>query len=240
MIQQIARGLCELVFPPVCVHCNALIENHDAFFCTACIHALTHDPHTTCPRCCSSVGEFADVSKGCPNCRDERYHFASSFRLGLYDGVLRDAILKLKSKMGEGFAECLGQLWASVAEKQFREVAAQVVIPIPLHWWRKWRRGFNQSEALAEAIATRLEIPCEPRWLRRIRHTPHQTSVGAAERRTNLRGAFRVSSDADLKGKTVLLVDDVLTTGSTTSEAARALCEAGVAKVVVGVLAHRG
>jgi ComF family protein len=220
--------------------CNAIVDQQDEHFCLPCALALTNDPHITCPRCSSSVGEFADTSRGCPSCRDDRFHFDSSFRLGLYDGVLRDAVLRMKSSAGEMLAECLGRLWARRAENRFRNIGAHVVIPVPLHWWRKWRRGFNQSEALAEAIAEHLKIPLEARWLRRIRHTPHQMGLSAMERRANLRGAFKPSAGADLKGKTVLLVDDVLTTGSTASEAARALRDAGAARVDVAVVAHRG
>jgi ComF family protein len=130
-------------------------------------------------------------------------------------------------------------LWARSAEARFREVKADVVIPIPLHWWRKWQRGYNQSEALAEAIAQRLGLSHESRWLKRIRHTPHQTNLTAVSRRDNLKGAFRVKRRVNLKGKSILLVDDVLTTGTTASEAARALMDAGAVRVVVAVLANR-
>ena len=146
----------------------------------------------------------------------------------------------MKARSGEMLAECLGRLWAIHAQKRLGEIRADIVMPIPLHWWRKWLRGFNQSEALAEAIASRLNLPCESRLLRRIRNTPHQMGLGATERRENMRGAFRAYAAAELKGKTVLLVDDVLTTGSTASEAARALRDVGAANVVVAYLAHSG
>jgi predicted amidophosphoribosyltransferase len=94
------------------------------------------------------------------------------------------------------------------------------------------------SCALARALAARLSLPCHPRWLRRIRNTPKQTAQTPTGRRENVRGAFRAPRRARLRGKAVLLVDDVLTTGSTCSEAARALREAGAARVVVAVLAH--
>ena len=111
-------------------------------------------------------------------------------------------------------------------------------MPVPLHWWRRWSRGFNQSELLAQAVARRLEIPCRPRWLRRIRHTPYQVGQTAAGRRDNVKNAFAARSRPELKGQAVLLIDDVLTTGSTASEAAKALKKAGAAKVWVAVLAH--
>jgi ComF family protein len=240
VLRELGQGLRELIFPSICAVCRAVVDRQDEHFCLSCRTALTNDPHTICPRCAGSIGEFADISKGCPSCRDERFHFESSIRLGLYEGVLREAVLSMKSRLGEMLAECVGRLWVRHAEKQFREIGADAVVPVPLHWWRRWRRGYNQSEALAEAIAQHLRIPLAVRGLRRIRHTPHQMGLGAVERRANLRGAFRAAPNEVLKGKVVLLVDDVMTTGSTASEAARALVEAGAKRVVVAVLARGG
>lgn len=241
MLTDLARGVRELAFPSYCMGCEAVVPGNPRHFCSSCIHTITTDPHTTCPRCCNSVGDFAiaDLEKGCPNCRDEKFRFERSFRLGPYAGLLRELILRLKNPGGEMLAECVGRLWAEQAAEQFREVKADVVIPIPLHWWRRWTRGHNQSESLSEAIAFHLKIPHQPKWLARIRATPHQAAASATERRINLKGAFRATRRATLSGKTVLLIDDVLTTGTTASEAARALKEAGASEVFVAVLAHR-
>ena len=239
MLSEVASGFRELVFPSVCASCATVATGNPGHFCPTCMTALTHDPDTTCPRCCSSIGRFTASDDGCPHCRDDRFHFERSFRLGPYDDMLRDVILRMKRPAGDMLAECLGRLWAVHAENRFREARPDVLIPVPLHWWRKWQRGYNQSEALAEAIAGRLRLPCRASWLRRIRATPHQAGLGGTERRQSVRGAFRVAKNADLKAKSVLLVDDVLTTGATASEAAKALKEAGAARVVVAVLAHR-
>ena len=96
----------------------------------------------------------------------------------------------MKHAPGETQAECLGRLWANHAESRFREVKADVVLPVPLHWWRKWQRGYNQSEALSEAIAQKLNLPHQPGWLRRVRATPHQTNLSGTERRENMRSGF--------------------------------------------------
>lgn len=239
MLLDLARGFRELAYPSICASCATAVPGNVGFFCLACVAALTTDPHKTCPRCCSEIGEFTQIDKGCPRCRDERFHFERSFRLGPYEGSLRDAILRMKNPAGEMLAECLGQLWSNIAEARLREVGADVVIPIPLHWWRKWQRGYNQTEALAEAIAKKLGLLCAPAWLKRVRPTAHQAELSGTERRENMRNSFRPGRRAQLKDKTVLLVDDVLTTGTTASEAARALKEAGAARVVVAVLAHR-
>jgi len=207
-------------------------------FCIPCRTALTADRARTCPRCASTIGPFTAIEDGCPQCRDSVYHFESAIRLGPYDGLLRELVLRMKSAWNEELAELLGELWASNAEVPFRAFNADVVVPVPLHWWRRWRRGYNQSESLARSLAMALGLPCRPRWLRRARATPMQTRQSPTVRRENVRGVFAARPRAALHGRTVLLVDDVLTTGSTASEAARALRAAGAARVVVAVLAH--
>jgi ComF family protein len=239
MLPNLARGLKQLIFPNVCAHCETLVADPDANFCPDCIRALTTDPHFTCPRCTSTIGEHTDVSDGCPDCREDSFHFDSAFRLGPYDGVLRDVILAMKRRAGETLAECLGRLWAQQHADRFRKLGADLVIPVPLHWWRRWRRGYNQSEALTAAVAIQLGIEHRPGWLRRIRPTPSQMGLPKSARRENVRGAFRAAHTAALKDRQILLIDDVLTTGSTASEAAGALRSAGARRVDVAVLARR-
>jgi ComF family protein len=135
-------------------------------------------------------------------------------------------------------AEVLGEVWAEQTGPRIRELKPAVVVPVPLHWWRRWARGFNQSESLARTLAAGLALPFFPTVLRRVRNTPYQTRQTPSVRRDNVRNAFMVRSKTPIVRKTVLLVDDVLTTGSTASEAARALRAAGAERVVVAVLAH--
>jgi ComF family protein len=236
--RDLARGFLQLLYPGTCLLCGTPLAPEGEHFCDSCRTGLTADPHSTCSRCAGSVGPFTDTGRGCPRCRKERYFFHRVLRLGHYDGLLREAILRLKHEAGAGLAEVLGELWAAHAEARLRDVRADALVPVPLHWWRRWRRGYNQSEALANALADRLGLPCQPRWLRRIRPTPQQTRQTPHDRRRNVRGAFRAGLSAVLQGRTILLVDDVLTTGSTASEAARALRKAGAARVVVAVLAR--
>jgi ComF family protein len=208
-------------------------------FCSTCQGALTRDPYECCPRCASTIGPFAlaTIQDGCTRCRDHSFRFERVLRLGPYDGLLREVILRIKHVSGEGLAELLGELWAAHAEAELRSVGAQAVIPVPLHWWRRWSRGYNQSLALARGLAAKLKLPCRAGWLRRIRHTPLQTQQTATDRRINVRGAFRASSGIP-KGATLLLIDDVMTTGSTAHEAAAALLKAGAGRIIVAVLAR--
>jgi ComF family protein len=239
MVPELVRGIRQLVYPGVCTRCEALVPNPADDFCLVCAHALTADPHFTCPRCTSTVGEHADIAGGCPRCRGEHFQYDSATRLGPYEGALRDAIVAMKYRPGETLAECVGHLWARQQAHHFRALGIRVVIPVPLHWWRRFRRGYNQAEILSAAIARQLAVEHRPGWLRRIRRTPSQVQLPESARRTNVRGAFRASRGARLTGTTVLLVDDVLTTGSTASEAARALRKAGASTIHLAVLAHR-
>lgn len=237
MLLDLARGVIQLVYPAVCAACEAVVADPAADFCPDCAGAITADPYHICRRCTSNVGEFADVSAGCPRCREDRFHFDAAVRLGPYDGRLRDMILSMKRRAGEGLAEAVGRLWAEHHADQFRALGVGVVIPVPLHWWRRFRRGYNQAETVAAAVARHLGAEHRPGWLRRVRPTVSQVGLSASERRANVRGAFRATRSARLAGATVLLVDDVMTTGSTASEAARALKAAGAGTVYAAVLA---
>jgi ComF family protein len=240
VLQDLGRGLLQLLYPGQCGACGTPLPPELSHFCPPCRAALSTDPFATCPRCAATVGPFAlaTLEDGCTHCWVSSFHFEHAIRLGPYDGLLRDVILRMKHLRGEYLAETLGQLWAELAAPRLREARADVVIPIPLHWWRQWRRGYNQSAALAHALAEGLRLPCRPGWLRRTRNTPAQTQQVRSARHDNVRGAFHARPRPVLKGKTVLLVDDVMTTGSTASEAARALRQAGASRVVVAVLAR--
>jgi ComF family protein len=238
LLHDLGRGLLHLLYPGVCNACDRPLSPDETDFCPSCQAVVTNDPHPTCPRCAGTVGPFVNLDGGCTACRGVSFQFESVQRLGPYDGPLRELILRMKHASGEGLAETLGLLWADHAGQRLRAAGATVVIPVPLHWRRRWARGYNQSEAVANVLAARLRLPCRPRWLRRVRNTPQQTRQTPSARSENVRGAFVARPGAPLGGRTVLLVDDVMTTGSTASEAARALRAGGASRVVVAVLAR--
>lgn len=240
----IARGLLDLVYPPICWVCESLQPQLDDGVCPACASKITHDPHPTCPRCSSTVGPHVNLVGGCIECRDVSFAFDQALRMGPYhqqtpaENLLRAVILRMKHKGGQGLADIVGRLWARTMAPRLAALKPDLVVPVPLHWRRRWERGFNQSEGLARALARELKIACRPALVRRTRATPLQTKSSFAQRRDNVRGAFAVRQAKDISGKTVVLVDDVMTSGATASEAARALRTLKPARIIVAVLAH--
>jgi ComF family protein len=233
------HGAGQILYPNACRLCGDPLPPEVGAFCISCKDALRTDPHPSCWRCAATVGPFVDLRDGCTYCRDAGFAFDRAFRLGPYEGRLRDVVLLLKHHRGEDLAEHLGVFWASCAADTLCAAGIEVVVPTPLHWFGRLRRGYNQSEALARALATALGVPCRPRWLCRARLTRKQHHCRSREeRRANVRDAFRSRAGALVRGKHILLVDDVMTTGSTAHEAARPLRAAGAAQVTVAVLAR--
>src|SRR6185312_6230887 len=150
-----------------------------------------------------------------------------------YDGVARRMVQGLKYSDRTDLALWMSGWMARAGAELLADT--EVIVPVPLHWRRFLSRRFNQSAELARALARRADKPFEPMALTRVRGTRQQVGLGLGERQANVRGAFRVPPEADIKvrGRRVLLIDDVYTTGATVSAAARALKRGGAAAVDV-------
>ncbi len=236
LLADLATGAVQLLYPGLCLACGRPLGGGPRDFCAPCRVELATDPYPTCSRCASTLGPGVASSSDCARCRGQSFRFDRAYRFGPYDGLRREVILRMKRGRYEGVAEAVGALWAARDAARLRTEGVTAVVPVPLHWRARFARGYNQSEALARAWAAALGVPCWPRALRRVRRTPLQTSVAPSARADNVRGAFRAGRG--LAGATVLVVDDVLTTGATASEAARVLRECGVRRVVVAALGH--
>ncbi len=237
-LKYLGEGFLQILYPKTCWVCGETFAGDSVTLCQDCQQKLTRDPMPHCPRCANTVGPYVDLSEGCTRCRDRTFVFERAFRLGPYGGLLRETILKLKNWSDETLAEIVGEVWAECGGGALAEARPDVIVPVPLHWRREWQRGFNQSDVLARALANKLRIPNLSRCLRRVRATPRQVSLTSpSERLENVKGAFQARAGFDLKGKSVLLVDDVLTTGATLNEAAKAIRALKPARIFVAVLA---
>jgi ComF family protein len=229
-----------LVFPWSCAVCGQ--EGISGPFCGVCRDELLQqsalESRSVCPRCALQVGPFADLRGGCGSCRDHSLGFDASFAMGSYTGELRDLCLRLKHEHNAWLASSLSKLFVEARRDVFGSLPRDtLVVPVPLYWLRRWERGYNQAEALAEGVAKQLKLPVR-RLLKRVVGTRKLAELGVTARSEAMRGAFRARLRPRLKGHTVLLVDDVLTTGATCGAAARVLKHAGAVRVVVSVIAR--
>jgi len=168
-----------------------------------------------------------DPEGRCALCRHGLRGFDAAYCYGAYEGLLREWIHLYKYGRVKTMAGPLVELLAAALP---RHELFDCVVPVPLHWRRRWQRGFNQAESLARGIARKWHLPVV-RALRRVRYTPTQTGLSNTARRKNVSAAF--ATRRSLSGWRVLLVDDVLTTGSTAAACAAALRRAGAARVTL-------
>ncbi len=237
----LGRACLGLVFPPRCALCDIeLPPDHDeVLLCVDCCYSLGPDQWLGCPRCGAPQTPGADPRAICRSCQGFSLHFDTVVPLGAYDGALREAVLEMKRLSHEPLSMAMGRLLAQRRGEQLDRLHPNVILPIPMYWWRRMRRGTNSPELVAECLARRLGVRMVRRALVRRRNTLPQKDLLPRERFKNVRGAFRISRLGRVlwKGSRVLLVDDILTTGATCSEAARVLKQAGAASVAVAVLA---
>jgi ComF family protein len=231
MLEGLARsGLRQLVdfaLPPRCPGCGAITPDPDSF-CLDCWRSLAFLGEPCCMRCGLPFEYGAGQDVECGKCLADPPPFDRLRAAVAYGEVARRVALKLKYSGRPGVAGTLARFMA-------RHLAGadpdSVLVPVPLHRWRIWRRGYNQSALIASALAKRTGLAADLDLLKRVKRTPILRGLSRRERALAVRGAFAVRDKGEVEGRRITLVDDVFTSGATAGACARALKRAGAKRV---------
>ena len=252
----------DTAMPPVCVGCDDIIAGRDISTVLGGAHlggGGTSKGASLCPDCWDAIrfcGDDVCVSCGvdmiegvaglrCMTCINTKPHYDTARGAWFYNQKAVDITLKFKHGDATHYAPMLADTMAVVADNMIASLQGQIydaIIPVPLHQSRLIKRQYNQSALLAHHLSKRLKIPTIPNSLRRIKKTDSQGKFNAKDRAKNVKGAFAykpdilsklTGTDFDPKGKTILIIDDVMTSGATVNECARVLKKHGAERVDV-------
>lgn len=235
------EGLQDLLFPRPCVFCGQPRKGGGPCLCAPCRESL----HLIAPPYCGRCGYPAEIDYDLPSddfecgyCRIHPPVFDRARSVGIYDSALRELIHFFKYQKRTGALEEIRLLLETCFNEMDERWSGFTVVPVPLHVDKLREREFDQACLLAREVAKILQLPIVPGVLKRIRSTPTQTRMTRTERIENVRGAFEVQKPEAARDVSILLVDDVMTTGATLNEVARVLRRAGAARVEALTLAR--
>ena len=237
LLRRVATPILDALLPPQCLNCRGLVERPGQL-CATCWAKTTFITEPCCD-CCGLPFAY-DLGPGalCAACAREHPAFDHVRAVLRYDDASRPLLLGFKHGDRTDAAPAFGQWLARAGARLAAE--CDVIAPVPLHRWRLLKRRYNQSALLALRLGKLAGRPVMPDLLLRTRATPSQGSLSGAERRRNVRNAFAAASRhaALVRNRSILLVDDVFTTGATLEACARALKKAGARRVDAVVLAR--
>lgn len=231
--RKILKAALYLLFPPRCPVCDGIVAEQGEKICLSCLPKLRYISTPRCLRC--GKGLLEEEKEYCRDCTTRHHHYQQGRALYEYPCVAK-SIYRFKYQGRREYAEFFGQELAEYLGDFIREIQPDGLIPVPLHRKRLRQRGYNQAQDLANVLGRCMGVPVYGKLLKRVKNTKPLKQLNPKERQNNLKNAF-IMAQNDVKLKTIILIDDIYTTGSTVDEAARVLLEHGVGKVYFVALA---
>jgi ComF family protein len=240
--------LLDLICPPICPVCHALIENGEPI-CRSCVDKILTPDGKYCLRCGGRRFTLLKNAAECSRCRTTKFRFRRAIVLGEYETDLRQIVLQMKIDKTGILAAAAAETLAIYRRTELQSAEIDWIIPVPMYSRRRQDRGVNSPEIIAEELGRLFKRPVAQSAVKRIRSTDLQYMLSSRARAKNVADAFAVTPSRfwdivgsrqkrAIIGKNVLLVDDILTTGSTCNEVTKVLLAAGVRSVTVSVLAR--
>jgi len=242
LIRRVADGLFNLFYPESCIVCSAPTSRvQDCGICARCwqkaMHVRIAGP--SCPLCGLPYRSFEnEPAHLCGPCTMRLPPYSGARAFGCYSAELSRMIQALKFDGRQDMAKLLAPLLASTFLESWSPTEMDLIVPVPLHPKRRRERGYNQAALLGLALGRLIGLPCRDQILKRVRHTLPQVGLSDSERTHNVAHAFHCPKPAAIRGQRILLVDDVMTTGSTVASACEALLEGGAMRVSVLTVAR--
>jgi ComF family protein len=233
-------GLADALLPQTCVVCGEAIPSDQAPACPNCeaqLETVRQVPY--CPRCGRSARPVTIDEHGCGWCRGERFwNVAGVARVGAYELPIRRLIVGLKYQGRERNGAYLAELIAAAVRACPWSTEIEALVPVPMHWLRRWQRRCDHALVLSSVLSRELGIPVLNGVLRE-KNTPSQTQiVSRAKRFENVKGCFAVNHPKRVAGKTVCIVDNLIATGATVHEVSKVLRKAGAKRIYAAVIAR--
>jgi ComF family protein len=227
----VGRTTVDFALPPRCPGCGLIVEDQHRF-CLGCWQALHFLGEPCCARCALPFEFDAGDGAECGACIADPPRFDRLRAAVAYGEIARAVALKLKYAGRPGVAETMAQL---MSRHVARDDPNAILVPVPLHRWRIWKRGYNQSALIASALSRRTGLRTELALIERTKATPPLKGLGRRERAKAVHGAFRLSASAAelARNRTIILIDDVFTSGATVGACAQLLKRKGAARVDV-------
>jgi len=207
-IRNFKEQFLSIIYPKVCFGCKKQLEpSCKIYLCVDCYNKLQ--------------------SQMKPGESIPHFHFSRNYTASFYEGLVKDAICSIKYNDNTYLAETLAQLMIDYSLKYIQLEKIDAIAQIPLHWRKKRERGFNQSLLLAVKIGSSLNIPVIKKSVLRTKYTPSQIELSGKMRLSNVKGVFKAIKPNNFRGRRILLIDDVFTTGATLNECSKVIMEAG-------------
>ena len=237
-LENIFQTICENLLPTACITCQ---EFQKFSICNACLNSLRRNAlfnYQCCHQCGIALQAAELIEQRCAPCQSTQPLFDETFCLDRYEGMLKTPLHELKYRKRIAFANALGNTWNLLIGKELENTPADYLLPVPLSTQKLAQRGFNQSWELAKRIECAKHIQKSPNILQRRHYFGHQAGSSRGSRHSAIRDMFYIEAKymQNLRDKSVVVFDDVMTSGATLNEIARVLKDNGVSRVINWVL----
>lgn len=225
---KIVEFILHLLYPERCVVCDGILEDAASGICPECCGKLAYIKEPRCRKCGKQL--FEDEKEFCDGCKGRKQYFDRGIILFSYNEAMKKSIYRFKYANRREYKKFYAKEICRCLGREIRGFHADAILPVPLHKKRQRQRGYNQAELIAVQVGVELGIPVYAKILQRSRDTKPLKTMGRTERENNLKKAFKLWEN-DVKLNKVIIIDDIITTGSTINEAAAVLREAGVREI---------